>query len=354
MTNLPEHPMLTPWREYAIASDKVVLRYADGAVVFEGQASIALLPELLSRLDGSRAVAELVGELGVAAEPAIRHALDLLHGHGLLIEGDRGSVDEPRARTARSLAELITGGLDLAELATLLAEARVAVVGDGGGAAQLRSVLGAMGVGEVVEVAELEAVDALAVLEPDRPANLRPIVVAPVSPNARALRDVNRWSLESGQDWTQVLPYDGSRALVGPTFRPGETGCYECFRLRRRSTLDFQAEAAEVDAAADVGKVHRSADWHSHAQDALLAGCAAQLLAWSLVPASYTVHPLLGRTFAIGWKMTGPAIDAHRLFRVPRCHACSPVAGSGVPQPWFTPVPGVAQAAEPVDVGLPS
>ncbi|OZF26179.1 hypothetical protein CH295_26550 [Rhodococcus sp. 14-2483-1-2] len=331
---LPTRPLLQPWRDYAVTSDRVILRHAEGAIVFEGRASITLLPELLSRLDGSRTVPELVSELGEPAEAAVLQALHQLAGHGLLHESDSTAVDgTERRRSARALAEVAAGpALTLDEIDDRLASANFVVIGDGPLAEAIASLLVTSGVGSVDRLSEREGPAALAEGK-ERWVGAH-VLVAPGSPYARALSDVNRWALSTGVDWMQVLPYDGHRSVIGPVFAPGQTGCYHCFRLRRRAAIDFHQEAIEIDAAADSGSVRRSGEWRAPSQDLAVAGQAVFFALWHVLPQDSTPLPLLGRAIAMGWTMVGPTIEDHVLYRVPRCRECGRARDTGVPQPW--------------------
>lgn len=347
-TNLPQRPVLQPWRDYAVTPDRVILRYAEGAVVFEGRASITLLPELMSRLDGSRSVDELVAELGESAGPAIRQALEQLHERGLLAEGDADAgTGEAVRRTSRALAEVAVGDLTFEQIAGHVATARVAVIGDGSLARAISDALTGSGVGTVHPVAERDALASLS--EELGEARDLIVVVAPSTPYARVLTDVNRWALREEHDWMQVLPYDGHRAVVGPVYAPTQTGCYHCFRLRRRAAVDFHQESVDLDAAADADAVHRGGEWRAHPQDLVVAGQAAYFALWQTLPAENTVLPLLGRAVALGWTMVGPTIEDHTLLRVPRCRECSRGRDTGVPQPWFAPSPEAGETAPTED-----
>src|SRR5919204_18130 len=42
--------------------------------------------------------------------------------------------------------------------------------------------------------------------------------------------------------WLPVLPFDGRVAVLGPLYVPGESCCYECYRLRRAANSPFPGE----------------------------------------------------------------------------------------------------------------
>lgn len=331
MSELPSRPLLAPWRDYTASPDKFMLRYAEGMVVFEGRASTALVPDLVQLLDGGHTVEQIVETLGPAIRPATEQALNMLNDHGLLLEGASQDETDPALTTARSLAEVSVGGVQLDEIAQTVRDAKFTVVGDGALAAELVRVLRGAGASNTQAMAECDLNTQMGELEGRR------VVVAPISRYARVLLDVNSWAMREGQRWTQVLPYDGKSAVIGPTYVPRQTGCYYCFRLRARSAVDYFDEAVEFDAAADAVPVQRTAAWHSLAQDAAVAGHAGHLLLWSLLPEDSTVYPLLGRCFTVTWNMVGVQTSTHALHRVPRCRECGRSGSTGIPQPWVPP-----------------
>lgn len=335
-TSLPEFPQIAPWYEYAVERDRVTLRHGDGAVVFQGRAASDFLPTLFDWLDGRHTVDEVSQIIGPVVRPALDNALSQLAQHGLLVQGP--GPDAPgnlwRERTATALSEATANSISPADVAQLLSRTHATVIGDGAVATEITRLFTRSGVSTVRAVGEDEAVAKLD--RADLPADSQHlVVVAPALTHAQVLGDVNRWALRSEVPWTQVLPYDGTYAVVGPTFLPTETGCYHCFRLRRRSQLDFLPEQRALDAAADAGLVRATSAWSGAGQDAAIAGLALHLVLWSVLPATLAARPLAGRSYTLGWGATGMSLTEHRLFRVPRCRDCSRVRDLGIPQPWF-------------------
>lgn len=333
---IPEFPQMAPWYEYAIERDRLTLRHGDGAVVFQGRATFEFLPTLFDALDGRRTVDEISQIIGPAVRPALDNALSQLAQHGLLVQGPGpGAPANPwRERTATALSEATANSINPVDVTELLSRTHATVIGDGTVAAEITRLFIRSGVSTVRAVAEDEAVAELG--RTDLPTDTQHLVlVAPALSHAQVLGNVNRWALRSAVPWTQVLPYDGTYAVVGPTFLPSETGCYHCFRLRRRSQLDFLPEQSALDAAADAGLVQGIAAWSGAGQDAAIAGLALHLVLLSVLPATLAAQPLAGRSYTLGWGATGMSLTEHRLFRVPRCRDCSRVRDLGVPQPWF-------------------
>jgi bacteriocin biosynthesis cyclodehydratase domain-containing protein len=131
-----------------------------------------------------------------------------------------------------------------------------------------------------------------------------------------------------------TLPFDGRFAAVGPLFLPGDTCCYECFRLRRLAGLDYDDEFWALERSTPPSR-------SAAALDLITAGLAATVALRYVVGAAAAVvggfHALeLGPTIAL---------DFHRVLRVPRCPACSAVSRQAQPLPWFKELPYAAEAA---------
>jgi bacteriocin biosynthesis cyclodehydratase domain-containing protein len=314
--DVPTLPYLPPWYRVATGGGKVVLEHAQRIVCLEGRAADRLLPALLPLLDGMRTVDEIVTALGEPARPAVEHALGELAAHGLLTEGPPLSpgLPAPFSGTVELLASLRPGGRPLAETADAVAGCAVAVVGEGTAGIEVGRLLRSGGV-EVERVGDITA-------GPDL------TVCAPSAVELPRLRDWNAHALETQSPWLQVLPFDGRYASVGPLYLPGDTCCWECFRLRRAANLDAGNELPLLD---DAPASYPAAP----ALDAVLGGLAAVLvLSWLVLgdhyaPAAFYAVELLPVL----------ALTVHHVHRVPRCPACSGLADVAPPLPWHKEVP---------------
>jgi bacteriocin biosynthesis cyclodehydratase domain-containing protein len=320
---LPSRPTLAPWYRVLNRDGKVLLQYGETLVSFEGRAATRLVPALLPLLDGTRTFDEVVEIVGPAVRPAVEHALQLLHEHGLLTEPSPEVATEAERRSAEFVAATDPLGRSPAELRETLRAARVAVAGEGPLAAEMASSLRRSGVGGLERVslrsqgAKLEA--------------FRLAVAVPAGEELPTLSAWNDAALAAGVPWLQVLPFDGLFAAVGPLYVPRETACYECFRIRRASNVDYGREflalqdvPAALPAAAGV--------------DQTVAGLAATLaLRWL----AHRDQFLPGTWYALELGVR-PALGAHVLYRVPRCPACSGLGKAAEPLPWHK---GAAEAA---------
>jgi ribosomal protein S12 methylthiotransferase accessory factor len=141
-----------------------------------------------------------------------------------------------------------------------------------------------------------------------------PDVVLTDSPLRRDLQECNAAALRDGRPWLLVKP-TGRQVWVGPLFRPGQTGCWECLAQRLRANSPVAAY------------LH---DRNGHAGPAVLDRTAT--------PATLQVGWGLAANAAASWIVRGdlPELDgklqtldlptwrlhAHTLIRLPFCPAC--------------------------------
>jgi bacteriocin biosynthesis cyclodehydratase domain-containing protein len=320
---LPALPQLKPWYRVLQREDKLLLQYGETLVSFEGRAATRLLPALLPLLDGTRPVDEIVQIIGPAVRRAVEHALGLLQDHGLLTEPALQAVADWESRSAEFLAATDPLGRTTAELLATIRAARIALAGAGPLAAEVASSLRRSGIGGL-ERLSLSA------------ENLTrgEFQVGLAVPTGEELPELVKWNeaaLAAGLPWLQVLPFDGLFAAVGPLYVPGETACYECFRVRRASNVDHGREflalqnvSARLPAAGSVEQT--------------VTGLAATFaLRWL----AHRDHFLPGTWYAVELGAR-PTLAAHVLYRVPRCPTCSGLGRTAEPLPWHK---GAAAAA---------
>jgi len=308
---VPTLPYLAPWYRIARDDDQVMLEYGQRIICLAGRAGALLMPVLLPLLDGTRTIDEIVEVLGEPARPAIDAALEQIDEYGLLLDGPPlpDDIPVPISGTAELFAALHPGQAILCELPEVLESRRVAVVGSGPAAVEVARLLRQSG----VEVRREETISSGGDLA----------VCAPSAAELPALAGWNEEALAAGQAWLQVLPFDGRYAAVGPLYLPDDTGCFECFRLRRLSNLGAGEELDLLEASPAAYPV-------LPAFQALVAGLAATLaLRWLVlrdhhVPAAFyslELEPAI-------------ALSLHHVYRVPRCPVCSGLDDVSPPLPW--------------------
>lgn len=305
---LPERPLLAPWLRRADTPGRILLEYGDSILVLEGRSAELLLPRLLPLLDGHRSTDDVVAEIGEDARPAIELALAELTAAGALVGGPASDDQEALAAAATSPSP-VTPAIASARLRA----ARAIVVGSSETAAALTNLL-ETSIGRVRPVDwddESEACHADVGLAAPSPSEL-PLLAA-----------WNERMLEARCAWIQALPPNGRFAAIGPLYLPGETCCHACYEARRSAALGSAVELeslALVPASYPVGRMLATAI-------AALAGTLA--LRWLA-----TADPSLpGALFALELE-DGLRLARHRVFRVPRCHACSGVLDLASPLPW--------------------
>lgn len=323
-SDVPPRPRLKPWFRVAATDRALVLEHAQTALVFEGRAAKRLLPALLPLLDGTRSTAEIVAELGASTGPGVERALQLLAERGLLLDGPHpDGAGSPGAFESAELLASLSPSSTPAAVRDALASASVEVLGAGDAAAPLVEILresGVPGARRAAWVASGRAAPDLA-------------VVAPARDEAPAVEDWNRRALAAAQVWLQVLPFDGRFAAVGPVYVPGETCCFECYRLRRRATSGYAEEFGAVEAAPVTAA----------AGPALVTAAAGIAATVALRWLAHRDQRLPGVLYA--YERGGTTISEHRVYRVPRCPACSAAADVAPQLPWYKEnraAPGVA------------
>jgi bacteriocin biosynthesis cyclodehydratase domain-containing protein len=314
---LPTRPYLKPWYRLGRGESKLVLEYGHSSIIFEGRATERLLPSLLALLDGTHTLAEIETMLGEAAAPAVRNALQLLCERRLLTEGpplDSGEL-RPVADTVHFLAAAVHGS-SIASVREALATSLVGVLGTGPIAT------------EVIRALQLAGVRTSRTgWDDDEAVTCDLVIAAPSGDELSELGPWNRRALDTGTAWLQLLPFDGRIAAIGPLFVPFETCCYECYRLRRLSTIDYPDEHELLE---NVAQPAASAT----TLNAAIAGIGGTIALRWLVAQD---HFAPGTLSALE---TAPylSLAAHSVYRVPRCQACSPVRSSAQPLPWHKEV----------------
>jgi bacteriocin biosynthesis cyclodehydratase domain-containing protein len=317
---IPVRPLLAPWYRVVGRGDRLLLEFATSLVVLEGAAVQALLPVLLPLLDGTRTVDELARRLGVAARPAIEHALTILAEHGVLVEGP----DAPLVRRDAVHAAAAAFGLTPAEALERLDTATVDVVGRAPLGADVARLLQLSGVARVGRRSwrGAEATDL--------------VVVAPAADELYRVCDWNRRASRRGTRWLLVRPGDGRMSTVGPLVVPGESACHECTLRRRGANLGFGDDIFDLEAAPrpDVAPATVAAAVAALAADVALRWTVGRDT--TLPGVLHVVESRPELTFA-----------RHLVLRVPRCGVCSPVERTASPLPWHEALAPLAGSVEP-------
>jgi bacteriocin biosynthesis cyclodehydratase domain-containing protein len=319
------------WYVIKESPDALSFRYGDSVVVLKGGATRHLIPALLPLMDGTRTVEEMTSAVSAELAPGVENAVTHLEQRGLVYlaaEGPAGS----RATEAgeRDVAATVapSGVLAGAEFLTAtgtvtspdvargrLDEHRVAVAGTGPASSAMITLLAESGVGQVERI----GLDAT-------PAILRDFtftIAVPAGAEMPQLPDLNVSALAADAPWMQVLPFDGTLSAVGPIFIPMESCCFNCYVVRRETNDDLPEESKG-------GYTSAAYRPEAPALVTMQAGLATLLASRWLVAADST---LPGELYAIEFHPAA-LVTRHRVFRVPRCADCSPLARVASAQAW--------------------
>jgi thiazole/oxazole-forming peptide maturase SagC family component len=141
------------------------------------------------------------------------------------------------------------------------------------------------------------------------------VVLAMETYSPAVLHALNESAIAHRTTWISAF-FDGSEAVIGPTYVPGETCCYHEFETQSQASLRYKAEHLVFkeflrDAADDT--------------EPLVLPPYASIVAG--LTATSVLHSLLrGTTFTTGRAMRinfeTLSIDLQDVLRLPRCPAC--------------------------------
>jgi ribosomal protein S12 methylthiotransferase accessory factor len=365
----------------------VVLRSDLGVFQLEGPDVRVFLTRLLPLLDGSRDLETLAGALPDYSRASVEGLLGLLQQKGLL----EGVPEEEGAAAAGWQAqERFFRGWNLPPQAGLerLRRARVLVAGLEPWGAVAACELAASGIGALhllddlaVTADDLLAVrvlgraqlgrlrrealrDAIAAIAPQCNVSVGPL--APVAPGGdRSAPDAVAAAAGAGEGAPDLAPaggpwdllltgltaddlfllqrlarfahgaglrsvyahLDGLEAWIGPGVVPGETACWNCFRLRRLTNSDFVRTAHEIDTSLAAAPAERRARSYL-APMAPLAGHSLAMEVLKLL-AGFTAPRLFGRLLV--QNLITAESTWHSIVRMPWCELCGGAAAAGPP-----------------------
>jgi thiazole/oxazole-forming peptide maturase SagC family component len=125
----------------------------------------------------------------------------------------------------------------------------------------------------------------------------------------------NRFCVESGVHFLPVV-LDRFTGTIGPLVIPGETACYECFRLRENANMD----APEVERIPETGAAERQAVTGFHPAMANVLGELAAMELCKVYGGGMSWRP--NRIIEVN--LMGPAVFSRRVLKLPLCPVCSP------------------------------
>jgi bacteriocin biosynthesis cyclodehydratase domain-containing protein len=321
-------------RHYSVVAhgpDVVELRYGTWNPVsftLSDDSGTGALLRLIGRLDGTASTDEIAASEGVP-EAEVEALLDELGRLGVLEEGPQHALDYHLDHVIPNLAPYGQRRRDQATPVVLLGDATVT--------GEVARVLAASAsAGDVsVESAddELRATLARGALEwPRDPLAFeeeaeafavwrdRLVVVVGATLNPLELRAFNRVSLRHSIPWIHASA-DGPFLLVGPTFLPYRSACYECLETRVTMNLREGSVYQSYKRALAEGRATLSTLPLDAVLGAMLGSYAAfEALNFALTRTAFTVGKLLAIYL--------PTLEFtfNEVLRLPGCVACGPLA----------------------------
>ncbi len=357
---------LSPSASITPMAQAVVLRSDLGSFQLDGPDISVFVSQLLPLLDGSRDLDEVAGALPGYSPASVHGLLELLRQKGL-VESAADTAGEPEAAGAAQERFFQGVGLAPAEAGEGLRQARVLLVGLEPWGAVAACELAAAGVGalHLLDDATVEPDDLLAVrlLRPHHRGRLRREVIRELVRDVAPRCAVSAESLEclrgdgpaaapgpAGGAWDLIVTgltaddlfwlqqaaeyahrvgvrslyghLEGFEAWIGPAVVPGQTACWNCFRLRRLGAADHPLVAHEVDASLVAAPAARRARSYL----APMAPVAGQLMAIEALKllTTFTHSHLQGRVIVHNLITTD--VTHHGVVRMPWCHVCGGAA----------------------------
>ena len=330
-------------RHYAVvahSSDVIELRHGTwNAVSFtlSDDGGTGALLRLIKRLDGTASAEEIAQAEGVP-EAEVDALVGELERLGVLEDGPQHALDYHLDHVVPNLAPY---GQRRRESAT-----PVVLLGDAAVTGEIERVLSASAAaGDLrVEAADAElrealargartwAADTLAIEEEAEPFSQwrdRLVVVAGATLNPLELRAFNRVSLRHRIKWIHASA-DGPFLLVGPTFLPHRSACYECLETRVTMNLREGAVYQSYKRALAEGRAAAATMPIDAVLAAMLGSYAAfEALNFALTGTSFTVGKLLAVYL--------PTLEFtfNEVLRLPGCAGCGPLAESDDRELYF-------------------
>lgn len=282
------------YRIEVIAPDKVLLFDEDNCKILRGR----VFPLLAPLLNGDHNVSELEARLGSQIFPMeLNYALELGKARGFIVE------DMNRADSTSPFWH--AHGVGLSGVQSRLASQRARVLNlSGPSGDHLQMALREFGVPVVTEDADFTVVVTDDYLHP-------------------ALAEFNMQAEEQSLPWILVRPW-GNSVWIGPLFRPGTTGCWECLAQRLRSNRMVEHF---------LEKVHQQPIRAPLSQLPTVARIALDMTAIEVVRAMAGGGSRLDGN-VLSFDMLSMESRMHKLIRRPQCHVCgSPRDPEREPEP---------------------
>jgi bacteriocin biosynthesis cyclodehydratase domain-containing protein len=330
------------WSVIAHSADVVELRHGvwnpTSFTINDGSQTGVLL-EIITALDGNRSLKDIARKAGISVRE-VEAVVEQLQELDLLEIGPNNAIDYyveqivPNLTPLRSAASqrgrptLLLGSAGVvrdvaAILSCSLPDNVIEVLDDGHQDSHLLGGLGSLA---------NAAFDGLSFEEQAAPYSAwadRMIVYVTETVRPHEALALNRLSLRYGFPWLHATA-DGPFVLVGPTFVPNRTACYECLETRVLMNLREEASYQAYKRALVEGRVSGATAPLDAVVGALLSSLAAFAALNFLVTATdFTIHKMLA-VYLPSMEFT-----FNEVLRIPGCPACGSSAESDDRELYF-------------------
>jgi bacteriocin biosynthesis cyclodehydratase domain-containing protein len=309
---------VNPGMKVEVTEDAVLIRHGDHVARLSGGRLPAFTEALLTVLSDGRRTLEIGSDVDEARKLALESVLSQMTEAGLLQRDEAAEDLRSVSPAAVGMWLRVLRNVPLSTVQERLDQRTATVLGSG------------LLAERVVAALHDAGVTTRTASGPDA-----------VPQTSDLLDEWNTAALKNGRTWLPVIPFDGRRALVGPWTLPAESACFACYRLRRAAAFPDRALVEDILAARPVrSSGERAALWPG--LTTMQVGLVVErVVEWFGLTDTNAGLAAPGGLHTLEMTSTGLRLDSHRLFRVPRCPACSPARDRGYPMIWFHPDAGV-------------
>lgn len=313
-------PALAPWLTCGFSDGRVTIRNGEMVAVMEGPAVSRMLAAVTPLLDGRHTVEEIARASDIKLNH-VQQVIAALEQADLIIDGAGLPRESGFFESAAVVASCWSQLVDVRQAVDRLDPSRVTLVGSDIVTRMVAEQLVHMGL-----ACEFVANRATAAGElPDEVFDSDFLVVGPSVVHHTA-RSSNPALYKANVPWLPVFPFNGRYAAVGPLMVPPDSGCFECYVLRRHANVSYSAEIYDSVAQAGVA----SPVDYPPLDRASAATAAFMVHQWLAVR-----HPDMPGTSYLDRAGTWER-EVHHLLRVPRCPVCGEASQQGIPAAWWS------------------
>lgn len=315
--------------------NKVLLKNGDVIIEIEGKAMQVILVKVLSLLDGSRELEDIYNAFKEKDRKVVSKVLEILVKEKLVIDKEDCNneliinnthydiINFFRATQCRYENEIV----EASTIAKSLDKSRIGVIGSSFIADKIARMLKLSRVKHVKKISW--PIDEVEVKDVDL------FILAPQLKEIYMLGEWNDYALSNSKTWMQILPYDGDCAIIGPLYLPHETVCYECYKIRVISNVEYKEELSNWYRGIKNKKVSARHYPVPIQFDFLISSIASLHIVGSILKDEYKLFDCFYTIeFILHESEFKFELKKNHIYRVPRCPKCSRLVQQSSPLVW--------------------